>query len=308
VIEPSRADICGEASHPANQGAVPKRARNRWGILERAEEMPLVLDAAMGTRLIAAGLDIKTDDAALWSLTHPEHVASIHQRDVAAGADALLTNTFGANRCRLALLGKSKLLESINRRAVQLARSAIGPHRFVLGSMGPTCKMESSAAAEQAAILVSEGVDALVLETFQFDEVEPVLQEVVGAISGAAPVFVSLWEWPVDPTLAVRRLVSAGASVLGLNCQSGANAAVAFAEALCAVSNVPLLVKPGVGLSSGESMTPAELSAVVPKLLENGVRLIGGCCGTTEEHVAAVAAWAPFHRLSFAFTKGDRCC
>src|SRR5262245_19691627 len=194
------------------------------------EETPLVLDAAMGTRLVTDGLDITADDPVLWCLSHPKHVASIHQRDVAAGADAVLTNTFGANRYRLALLGKLKLLESINRRAVQLARSATGPHRFVLGSMGPTCKMESSAAAEQAAILVSEGVDALVLETFQFHEVEPVLQEVVGAISGAAPVFVSLCEWPVDPTLAVPRLVSAGASVLGLNCQSGANAAVAFAE------------------------------------------------------------------------------
>jgi len=271
------------------------------------EETPLVLDAAMGTRLIAAGLDIKTDDPVLWCMTHPQHVASIHERDVAAGADAVFTNTFGANRCRLERLGKRKSLEAINRRAVELARSAIGPHGFVLGSMGPTCTMESGAASEQAAILVNEGVDALVLETFRFHEVEPVLQEVVGAISDAVPVFVSLWEWPVEPRPAVRRLLSAGASVLGLNCQSGASAALAFAEALGTASDVPLLVKPGVGPAPAELMSPAELRAVVPKLLENGVRLIGGCCGTTEEHVAAVAACAPFHREPFAYTKGERC-
>jgi methionine synthase I (cobalamin-dependent) len=307
VIELSRADTRGEASYPANEGGVPNCADHGWAILERLEETPLVLDAAMGTRLVAAGLDIRTDDPALWCLTHPEHVASIHERDVAAGADAVLTNTFGANRCRLERLGKPNLLESINRRAVQLARSAMDSHRFVLGSMGPTCRMESGAAAEQAAILVNEGVDALVLETFRFHEVEPVLQEVVGAISGAVPVFVSLWEWPVDPRPAVRRLVSAGASVLGLNCQSGASAAVTFAEALYAVSDAPLLVKPAVGPSLAEAMTPAELRAVVPKLLENGVRLIGGCCGTTEEHVAAVAACPPFHRAHFADRKGERC-
>jgi 5-methyltetrahydrofolate--homocysteine methyltransferase len=265
----------------------------------------LVLDAAMGTRLVSAGLDLESDDPSLWCLSHPDQVAAIHHRDVAAGADAVVTNTFGANRCLLARFGQAGLLESINRRAVGLARSAAGPHRFVLGSIGPTCTLEKGAAAEQAAILMSEGVDALVLETFQFPEAEPVLQEVIGAVTGAVPVFVSLWKWPVVPGPAVQRLVAAGAAVLGLNCQPGARAALVFALELRRNSNVPLLVKPGVGMRPDEAMSPADLMAVVPKLIENNVRLIGGCCGTTEEHVAAVAACAPFHRVSFEHMTGE---
>ena len=92
----------------------------------------------MGTRLVSAGLDLQSDDPALWCLSHPDQVAAIHHRDVTAGADAVLTNTFGANRCLAGRFGQAGLVESINRRAVQLARSAAGPDRFVLGSMGPT--------------------------------------------------------------------------------------------------------------------------------------------------------------------------
>jgi 5-methyltetrahydrofolate--homocysteine methyltransferase len=101
-------------------------------------------------------------------------------------------------------------------------------------------------------------------------------------------------------------LVAAGAAVLGLNCQPGAGAALAFAEELRRYSNVPLLVKPGVGICPDQAMSPADLMAVVPKLFENNVRLIGGCCGTTEEHVAAVAACAPFHRVSFGHMRGEK--
>jgi 5-methyltetrahydrofolate--homocysteine methyltransferase len=260
----------------------------------------------MGTRLVAAGLELKRDDPALWCLSHPDQVEAIHQRDVAAGADAIFTNTFNANRCLLNRFGQVPLLESINRSAVQLARRAAGPLRFVLGSLGPTCKLEKGAAAEQAAILVNEGVDALILETFQFREVLPVLEEVMAAVAGQVPVFVSLWKWPVLCRPAVRRLLDAGAAVLGLNCKSGASAALAFALELRKTSRVPLLVKPGIGAGPGEAMSPAELAAIVPKLFENNVRLIGGCCGTTEKHVAAVAACAPFHRVSFAQMKGDK--
>jgi 5-methyltetrahydrofolate--homocysteine methyltransferase len=267
----------------------------------------LVLDAAMGTRLVSAGLDLKSDDPSLWCLSRPDQVAAIHGRDVAAGADAVVTNTFGANRCVLARFGRAGLLESINRRAAGLARSAAGPNRFVLGSMGPTCKLENGAAAEQAIILTSEGVDALLLETFELHEAEPVLEEIVEALSGRrpVPVFVSLWKWPVDPRPAVRRLVGAGAAVVGLNCQAGAGRALAFAEELRKIANVPLLVKPGVGRRPEEAMSPADLMAVVPKLVENNVRLIGGCCGTTEEHVAAVAAGMAFHRVSFQQIRGE---
>src|SRR3954470_1098837 len=94
---------------------------------------PLLLDAALGTRLIARGLDPARDDPALWNLDRPDDVLDLHRRDVAAGADALLTNTFGATRLTLARLGRSDAVVEINRRAVALARQAAGPDRFVLG-------------------------------------------------------------------------------------------------------------------------------------------------------------------------------
>ena len=117
-----------------------------------------------------------------------------------AGADAVLTNTFGANRCWLARFGQVRACWNRSiAAAVELARSAAGPDRFVMGSMGPTAGTETGAAAEQATILVDEGVDALLLETFRFPEVEPVLEEVTAALRRPVPVFVSLWEWPDEP-------------------------------------------------------------------------------------------------------------
>src|SRR5215207_7751714 len=113
----------------------------------------LVLDAAMGTRLIARGLDLSGDDPALWNLSHPEVVRELHTRDVAAGSDAVVTNTFGANRHWLARYGRAEEVAAINRRAVGLAREAAGPGRFVLGSIGPTTSEAPGAAREQAEAL-----------------------------------------------------------------------------------------------------------------------------------------------------------
>jgi methionine synthase I (cobalamin-dependent) len=304
-MKPVRADRARKEGRSTDGPTALKGRPLRSRILDQIEQTPLILDAAMGTRLVAAGLDLKKEDTSLWCLSHPEQVEAIHASDVAAGAGGVLTNTFGANRCLLARFGKPPLVESINRRAVQLARSAAGPDRFVLGSIGPTAQVERGAAAEQAVILADQGVDAVILETFTFREALPVLAEVVASVGGEVPVFVSLWKWSKFPTRAVRRLLDAGAAVLGLNCQPGAGAAVQFAEALASSSNVPLLVKPGVGLKADEAMSPEALAEVVPKLLANRVRLIGGCCGTTERHIAALAACTSIHRVSFGNTAGD---
>jgi methionine synthase I (cobalamin-dependent) len=99
---------------------------------------PLVLDAAMGTRLIDRGLDLRSEDPALWNLSNPDSIGSIHRADIAAGADAVVTNTFGANRVWLARYGREADVTAINRQAVAIARDAAGPDRFLLGSIGPT--------------------------------------------------------------------------------------------------------------------------------------------------------------------------
>ena len=231
-------------------------------------------------------------------------VAAIHRRDVAAGADAVLTNTFGANRCRLARFGRAGLLESINRRAVELARSAAGPNRFVLGSMGPTCRQENGAAAEQAVVLASEGVDAAAAGDVSISRCRTRAPGSHRRGCRPVPVFVSLWKWPACSEPAVRRLVGAGQPSSGSTVSQGP-AARGFAEL---PRNLERSLAGEAERRQGprEAMSPADLMAVVPKLVDSNVRLIGGCCGTTEKHVAAVAACAPFHRVSFGHMTGDK--
>jgi methionine synthase I (cobalamin-dependent) len=244
----------------------------------------------MGTRLVRLGLDLRVDDPAIWNLTHPEHVLEQHRRDVAAGADAVVTNTFGANRCWLEKFGRSSELESINRQAVQLARAAAGPARFVLGNLGPSVAQRGGVAAEQAAILESAGVDALYCETFRAGEIVSVLQELADRPPGRIPLLVSLWDWPEPPDALARRLVELGAAAIGMNCQAGAEAAIAFAGRIGQSVGCPLLVKPGSGEAGRADGSPAAFAAAVPMLLAHHVRLLGGCCGTSEQHVAALHA------------------
>ncbi len=231
-------DLCRpspDLGHPAPLALAGDRTRiTRTGcrLLDQVLVRPLVLDAALGTRLCQRGLDLRHDDPALWNFTHPEIVHDLHRRDVAAGADAVITNTFGANRFWLARFGKGDAVESINRRAALLARRAAGPGRFVLGSVGPTTASEPGAAAEQAAVLVEAGIDALLFETFHAGEIDPVLEEVDRSPARRIPVIVSLWEWPDPPGPTARRLLEAGVFALGQNCQPGAQTGITFAESM----------------------------------------------------------------------------
>jgi methionine synthase I (cobalamin-dependent) len=246
----------------------------------------IVLDAAMGTRLMRLGLTLDGDDPALWNLTHPEAVAAIHRRDRPAGADALTTNTFGANRCWLDRYKLADQCAAINRRAVSLAREAAGPDGFVIGDIGPTGLAEPGAIRDQASVLVEAGVDALLFETFQIDQAEAALRET--ASSGCVAILVSLFDWPEVIAEAAGRLIDAGADVLGMNCRPGMARAVEFAERIRAVTDVPLLVRPSAADLEHPDREAASFAAAVPRLETLGVRLIGGCCGTTEVQVAAL--------------------
>lgn len=264
--------------------------------LAAIEPGPLILDAAMGTRLCARGLDLGGDDPCVWNLSHPEAVLDLHRRDVAAGARAVFTNTFGANgpwlarpRFHLASPGWPYSVEAINRSAVALARQAVGPERFVVGSIGPAAAEVAGAAGEQAAVLVAAGVDALVLETYRGEAAHQVLQELQDLPLGSTPVLVSLWEWPEPMETTARRLLDQGAAILGMNCQDGIAAALRFAARLGPMASRPLLVKPSVRTPAAGT-SPASFAAAVGRLLECRVGLLGGCCGTTEAHVAALAA------------------
>jgi methionine synthase I (cobalamin-dependent) len=253
---------------------------------------PLVLDAAMGTRLIALGLDLKNDDPAFWNLDRPASVQAIHERDRDAGANAFLTNTFGANRHWLCRYGQAGEFELINRRASALARAAAGRQRFVVGDIGPTAAEDVGAAAVQAAILFDCGVDALILETFLAADAQTALAEVRGAVPDWFPIIVSLREWPKGNRgeIVAQRLNDAGASILGINCRPDIDEIMQFARSISRVVDLPLLVRPSGSPSiTARGEVPGYLDAV-PALLDQNVRLLGGCCGTTESVVRSLSA------------------
>ena len=227
----------------------------------------------MGTRLIARGLDLASDDPALWNLSRPEVVDAVHRLDIRAGSDALVTNTFGANRAWLARFAREGETRKINQRAVAIAREAAGPARFLLGSIGPTAADRPGAYRDQADALT--GVDALLLETHTVDRALVGLAEIS---RGGLPIIVSLFRWDSPEDSA--RLIDAGANILGANCVSP-DVCRSMIGAIRGSVAIPLFAKP-------TDVSPRQIASDVPNLLRLGVRLIGGCCGTTEAHVAAI--------------------
>ena len=223
---------------------------------------PLVLDAAMGTRLIARGLDLSGDDPALWNLSHPDVVRELHARDVAAGSDAVVTNTFGANRRWLARYGRAGEVAAINRRAVELAREAAGPGRFVFGSIGPT------ASESPRRLLASRRrpwpIPASTPSSSRritLEQAERALEQVGGTVS--LPMLVCLLDWPRSPAEPARRLADLGAAALGANCQPGMEPALRLAEALHRATDLPLIFKPGAGLPGEPPASPESFARAV---------------------------------------------
>jgi 5-methyltetrahydrofolate--homocysteine methyltransferase len=271
-------------------------ATDRLDFRETLARRPILLDAAMGTRLIARGLDLVGDDPALWVVDHPEEVSRNHRLDIQAGADAVVTATFGANRAWLDRFGRADETRLINRRAVEIARLASGADRFVLGSIGPTATDHPPALIEQAEILFESGVDALFLETHRLDQAEVALRVLRGF---PIPILASLFAWPEPVAGSVRRLIDLGPLAIGANCQVGMKPALELARNLRAACDHPLLIKPSAGLPGFPPETPESFGEAVPELLDLGVRLIGGCCGATEAHVSAM-------RGKFLATDGTR--
>ena len=237
--------------------------------------------------MIAAGLEIAHDDPALWTIDHPERIVAIHARDHEAGAEVLTTCTFGANRQALARSGRSSELERINQAAVTLARGVIGPNGYVLGNLGPRVAEQAGAALEQALILAAAGVDALILETFTAGPILEVLDELARSDEPLPPLIASLWLWPEPAEELARRLVDSGAALVGMNCRHGAAEALAFARSMADTGGISLSIRPSADPDDSDS-TPDAFARAVPELVDLGCRMLGGCCGTTELHVARI--------------------
>jgi homocysteine S-methyltransferase len=280
----------------------------------RLAEAPLLCDGATGTLLYGRGVPLDTCFDAL-NLNDPKLVQSLHADYIAAGADAIETNTFGANRFRLATYGLAGDVRAINLRAAKLARDvreSAGRDVFVLGSMGPlgrylaplgnvTHDEAREAFREQAEALLEGGVDAFIIETFA-DLTEITLAvEAIRAVSDLPVVAQMAFTEDLvtftgrTPAEVARTLRSLGVDALGANCSVGSSTLYEVLEHMLPEAGaVPLAFQPNAGLPSrvGERLmylsSPAYMAEYAGRMIAAGARIVGGCCGTTPQHIAAM--------------------
>ncbi len=279
--------------------------------LAALQERVLVLDGAMGTMLQERGLKPGQSPEEL-NLTMPEVVAGVHREYLQAGADIIVANTFGGNRLKLAHYGLEERLREINAGGVAIARQVAGDGAYVGASIGPTGKFvepvgdisfDAMAAIyrEQAEALLGAGADFISLETF-LDIKE--LRAAVIAIRELAPQIPIVAMLTFDdkgrsilgtpPEAAAITLEAAGANIVGSNCGLGPDGIFQILTAMRRVTSLPLISQANAGLpqlKDGKTVFPAspqEMTSYHDKMLELGVRIIGGCCGTTPLHIQAI--------------------
>jgi homocysteine S-methyltransferase len=280
--------------------------------LSRIKQSPVLCDGAMGTLLYAKGVFINRCYDEL-NLSHPDLIRAIHHDYLQAGAEIIETNTFGANAFRLARHSLADKIQDINRMGARLAREAaksfdvwvagsVGPLGTRIEPLGKTSFEEARQAfREQIAALAEGGVDLLMLETFGY------LEEIHQAILAAkevAPTLPLVAQVTIDedgncldgsdPETFVRRLEDWGADVIGCNCSVGPVAMLDAIERVRALSSLPLSAQPNAGIPrsvEGRNIylcSPEYMASYARKFVASGVRLVGGCCGTTPEHIRAM--------------------
>ena len=287
-------------------------------IKQALEKRRLVCDGAMGTQLMLAGLE-QGACGEMWNLAHPERVLAIQRNYASAGADCLITNTFGANPFVLKRHGHGDDLRAINREAARIARQAFdGKPGFVLGDIGPVggvlepygdLKVDDvrGGLQAQAEALVAGGVDAIILET------QTALEELGAGLeaaraAGAKFIIASLaydrsldgtffkTMMGVSPEQAAEFAQENGADVVALNCGTGMDMAAAaqIIPAYRAACGLFTMAQPNAGLPVLENLkavykqTPEQMVEKLPDLLKTGVNIVGSCCGSTPEHTRAI--------------------
>jgi methionine synthase / methylenetetrahydrofolate reductase(NADPH) len=272
---------------------------------------PHVFDGAMGTMLYSRGVFINRCYDEL-NLRDPELVSDLHRAYVRAGAEIVETNTYGANRLRLARYGLENEVEAINAAGAALARSAVNGGACVAGAIGPLgVRIEpygptSLAEAEQlfreqAIGLLAGGVDLFVLETFAaVNEIQqaiaairsvsglPIVAQMVIGEDGITPL-------GTDAAVAAEQLAAWGADVVGMNCSVGPHAMLPVVERLAPLIDRPIAAQPNAGLPrevDGRKIymaSPEYMATYAGHLIRKGARFVGGCCGTTPEHISRIA-------------------
>lgn len=284
---------------------------------EAARERPLLGDGAMGTQLMLAGLEQGSCGEA-WNLTHPERVLAIQRRYAEAGAECIITNTFGGSRIMLNRHSQADRVAEINKAGVAITRQAFGGRNgYVLGDIGPfggllepygdfTEAQVRSAFEEQAAALVEAGADAIIIETQT--SLEELLIGIESAQRAGAKCIIGSMAYDVtldgstfrtmmgvEPERAAEFMEQHGAHIVALNCGTGMDmerARVAV-ERYKSATRLPVMVQPNAGKPRLENMkvvydeTPEQMVKGLMPLLQAGANVVGSCCGSTPEHTRA---------------------
>jgi methionine synthase I (cobalamin-dependent) len=278
---------------------------------------PIIADGAMGTMLMTQGLEFG-DPPELWNVEHPEVIRRVHRGYLDAGANIILTNTFGGSRMRLELHGRQDRVAQLNRTAALLARveadhapqpalvaGDIGPSGQIMASLDGTLEPEAAREAfgEQARALAAGGVDVFWIETMSD------LAEITAAIQGAhdaapeKPIIATMsfdtrghTMMGVSPEQAAKALLEAGAAAIGGNCGNGPEELVPVLERMHAAYPDALLVaKANVGIPRLVAMeidyggTPETMAGFATRFRDAGAGVIGACCGSTPAHLQAMA-------------------
>ena len=286
-------------------------------LLDAIKERPLLGDGAMGTQLMIAGLE-QGNSGELWNLTHPERVVAIQRRYVDAGSECLLTNTFGGSRIMLNRHSHADDVAAINAAGVAIAREAFGGRTgYVIGDIGPfgglmepygefTEAQVLDAFREQAKALVDGGADAIIIETQT--SLEELRLGLMAAREAGAPCVIGSMAYDVtldgstfrtmmgvDPERAAEFMQAHGTDIVALNCGTGMDMERALQAVLryLQITELPIMAQPNAGQPKLVDMkvvydeTPAQMVTGVVPLLKAGASIIGGCCGSTPDHIRA---------------------
>ncbi len=287
----------------------------RAKLIDRLQQDVFFVDGAMGTELVARGMDpMKCSD--YQNIESPELVAGVHEAYFAAGTDAVITNTFGANAIALKRHGIEGQARAVSKAGAEVARRAAGEDRYVIGDIGPCGDFleplgmvkedELKAAfAEQAQGLFEGGADGVIIETMTAVDEIAVAIDAVKSVSDL-PIFVSLAYDPagdefrtmmgVDPAAAVDTLGGKGIAAIGFNCgtlsmEQYEQLAAAYKAAVS--GGLLVLAEPNAGKPALEgdkavyTLSPEDFAKSVKVIAQNGAGILGGCCGTTPAHIEA---------------------
>jgi 5-methyltetrahydrofolate--homocysteine methyltransferase len=277
---------------------------------------PILADGAMGTMLFANGLQFG-DPPELWNLEHPDVIRRIQRAYLEAGSRIVLTNTFGGNRLRLGLHGLQDRVDELNRTAAILLRAevrAAGDTALVAGDVGPSGEIVAPLGTldydeavdvfrEQAASLVAGGVDLIWIETMSdLNEMRAAIQGVRAASPGIALIATMTFDtrghtmMGVSPEEAVAHLDAWGVDAIGGNCGNGPDELIPVIAAMHAVApDVVLVAKSNAGMPELVDMqavyraSPETMAGTALEMRDAGARIIGGCCGSSPDHVRAMA-------------------